>query len=263
MKNKSFLYWNIACPWSACTLCSFGPHLGGENSRHADYLLAPNINSLISNRNVLLCVELWRMGQATTVRKAGFVESYLCPRPLSLAYFFLVVQLIGCGAAHMDVEWRYGWRDKKGPQHPSTWTKSGKEGCSRCQKSHLTGQKYLQIWNVERQLSASRHSFTSTGIILSIDPFKHVQQKWIKLNSLLKLPGALWLGNESLALTLLLGYDFLPSLLEMSFYYYMLLSNTWGQALPDMGFQITASEQNGYGFLLSLQKLIADRIKYH
>jgi len=90
-----------------------------------------------------------------------------------------------------------------------------------------------------------------------------VQQKWIKLNSLLKLPGALWLGNESLALTLLLGYDFLPSLLEMSFYYYMLLSNTWGQALPDMGFQITASEQNGYGFLLSLQKLIADRIKYH
>lgn len=30
-----------------------------------------------------------------------------------------------------------------------------------------------------------------------------------------------------------------------------------------MSFQITAAEQNGYGFLLSLQKLIADGTNYH
>lgn len=62
----------------------------------------------------------------------------------------------------------------------------------------LLRQIYLQIWNLERQLSLSRHFLTSLGIILIIEPFKRVPQKWIKSNSLLKLPEASQLRNEFL-----------------------------------------------------------------
>lgn len=64
--------------------------------------------------------------------------------------------------------------------------------------SILLRQIYLQIWNLERQLSLSRHFLTSLGIILIIEPFKHVRQKWIKLNSLLELPEASRLRNAFL-----------------------------------------------------------------
>lgn len=46
-------------------------------------------------------------------------------------------------------------------------------------------------------------------------------------------------------------------LLLHTFFKYMERSTSWR-----VSFQITAAEQNGYGFLLSLQKLIADGTNY-
>lgn len=106
-----------------------------------------------------------------------------------------------CLACILGVHLIYGWRGDKEILHPKTWAKDGKRGCARCHKTHLTefySGTYTYKSKTERQLSLSRYFLTSLGIILIIEPFKLVQQKWIKLNSLLKLPEASQLSNEFL-----------------------------------------------------------------
>ena len=91
-----------------------------------------------------------------------------------------------------------------------------------------------------------------------------MRQKWIKLNSLLELPEASQLRNEFLQLWFYYwGMAFFPELignvilLLHTIFKYMERSTSW-----HVSFQITAAEQNGYGFLLSIQKLIADGTNY-
>lgn len=103
----------------------------------------------------------------------------------------------------------------------------------------LLRQIYLQIKTQERQLSLPRHFLTSLGVILIIEPFKRVQQKWIKLNSLLKLPEASQPGNEFLYLWFYYqNVIFFPWAYWKCHFiitcYFLLLHTTWTEVLPDV-----------------------------
>lgn len=142
---------------------------------------------------------LLQVSRVTTAWLAGFAGNYWCPRPLFWAYILVVL---------LEVRLIYGWRTATWleGQERSPAPRNVSKGWQRrmCQVPEipfsrvLLGQIHLQIWNLERQLSLSRHFLTSLGVILIIEHFKHVRQKWIKLNSLLKLPEASQLRNEFL-----------------------------------------------------------------
>lgn len=95
VKNKSFLYWNIAYPWSACTLCSSGPHLRGENSRHVDFLLAPDINTLIFKQECLVLCWTVKNGAGNHSLKSRVCGELSVPQATFLGLF------LPCGTANL------------------------------------------------------------------------------------------------------------------------------------------------------------------
>lgn len=131
----------------------------------------------------------WRVATAWS---AAFAESSLCPRP----FFGFMSSLYSGGTFNL---WLEGWeRNPTSRKVSKGWQRRMCQVPENPFNRVLLRQIYLQIWNLERQLSLSRYILTSRGTILIIDPFKLVQQKWIKLNSLLKLPEASQLSNEFL-----------------------------------------------------------------
>lgn len=135
--------------------------------------------------------------RVSTAWPAGFAESF-CSH-LFWAYFLFALQGVCLIYGWGTTIWLEKRERSPAPKNVSKgWQRRMGQVPEISFDRVLLRQIYLQISNLERQLSLSRQFLTSLGIILIIEPFKHVRQKWIKLNSLLKLPEASRLRNEFL-----------------------------------------------------------------